>query len=87
MRRVFGPRFLVEVALIAAAAAVGVLADLRRLWVFIVIWAAWLLVVAVEWGISRRAGREISPPREPEPELEAFGCRVVSYAVTNVPPN
>ena len=59
MRRVFRPRFLVEVGLIAAVAATGVIADLRRLWVFAVIWAAWMLVVAAEWGISRR---RVAPP-------------------------
>jgi hypothetical protein len=70
-RRVFAPRFLVEVALIAAVAAAGVLSDLRRMWVFGVIWAAWLLVVAFEWGTSRHASappepEEVAPP-DPEP--------------------
>jgi outer membrane biosynthesis protein TonB len=73
VRRVFGPRFVVEVALIVAAAAAGALADLPRLWVFVVIWAAWLLVAAAEWTISRRARPssarepEVEPPREPGP--------------------
>jgi hypothetical protein len=74
-RRVFAPRVLVEVALVAAVAAAGVLADLRRLWVFVAILAAWLLVVAVEWGISRLASApapsaeaEAEPQLEPEPE-------------------
>jgi hypothetical protein len=48
-----------------------VLADLRRVWLLVVIWAAWLLVVAVEWEISRRASAPPEPeevaPREPEP--------------------
>jgi hypothetical protein len=72
VRRVFGPRFLLEVALIVAAAVAGVVADLPRLWVFVVIWAAWLLVVAVEWAVARRR-RERYPTRggpEPEPEVQ-----------------
>jgi hypothetical protein len=80
VRRVFAPRFLVEVALIAAVAAAGVLSDLRRMWVFVVIWTAWLLVVAAEWAISRRASappepEEIAPPESQPAPLTADGSR------------
>jgi len=83
VRRVFGPRFLLEVALIVAAAVAGVLADLPRIWVFVVIWAAWFLVVAVEWALARRGRRPepaaalLEPEPEPatEPELERVELR------------
>ena len=77
MRRVFGPRFLVGVALIVAAAVAGVLAGLSTVWVIVVIWVAWLLVTIAEWSLARNAaGRSaaragvsgsepLTPPQDP----------------------
>jgi len=55
VRRFFGPRFLVGVALIVAAAVAGVLAGLSTGWVVGVIWVAWLLLTLAEWSLARSA--------------------------------
>jgi hypothetical protein len=87
MRRVFGPRFFLDVALIVAAAVAGVLADLSRVWVVGLIWVTWLVVTVVEWSLARMtpgpsavrvevSGSEPQalrpdPAHAPEPELES----------------
>jgi len=76
VRRVFGPRFLVGVALIVAAAVAGVLAGLSTGWVIVVIWVAWLLLTLAEWSLARnpagrraaRVGVSGSEPLTPSPE-------------------
>ena len=77
MRRFFGPRFLVGVALIVAAAVAGVLAGLSTGWVVGVIWVAWLLLTLAEWSLARSAtgrraalGPAARPEPAPEPEIE-----------------
>ena len=75
MRRVFGPRFLVGVALIVTAAVAGVLAGLSTRWVIVVIWVAWLLLTLAEWSLARspagrhaaRVGVSGSEPLTPPP--------------------
>jgi outer membrane biosynthesis protein TonB len=79
-----GPRFVVEAAfLIAVAVAAGML-SLATPAIVAVMAAAWLLVAAVEWGVSRRATRagereraatrfgaaDRPDVRLPEPQLE-----------------
>ena len=50
-----GPRFLVEAAFLVAVAVAAAVLDLSTPAIVAVMGAAWLLVAALEWGLSRRA--------------------------------
>jgi hypothetical protein len=50
-----GPRFVVEAAFLIAVAIVAAMASLTTPAIIAVMAGAWLLVAAVEWGLSRRS--------------------------------
>lgn len=48
-----GPRFLIEAGFLIAVAVAAGLARLDAIWIIVVMAGAWLLMAAIEWGISR----------------------------------
>jgi hypothetical protein len=53
MRGGLGPRFLIEAGFLIAVAVAAGLARLDAIWIIVVMAGAWLLMAAIEWGISR----------------------------------
>src|SRR6478672_5947290 len=48
-----GPRFLIEAGFLVAVAVAAGLAQLDAIWIIVVMAGAWLLMAAIEWGVSR----------------------------------
>ena len=48
-----GPRFLIEAGFLIAVAVAAGLAQLDAIWIIVVMAGAWLLMAAIEWGVSR----------------------------------
>src|SRR6476619_6401651 len=48
-----GPRFLIEAGFLIAVAVAAGLARLDAIWIIVVMAGAWLLMAAIEWGVSR----------------------------------
>jgi hypothetical protein len=69
MRGGLGPRFLIEAGFLIAVAVAAGLARLDAIWIIVVMAGAWLLMAAVEWGIShlrrRPAAEPMAAPTEP----------------------
>src|SRR3954447_4428031 len=57
-----GRRFLIEAGFLIAVAVAAGLARLDAIWIIVVMAAAWLLMAAVEWGISRVRRRPVAEP-------------------------
>ena len=63
-----GPRFIVEAAFLVAVAVAAAVLSLSTPAILAVMGGAWLLVAAIEWGLSRRAAaRERAAPSPPTP--------------------
>jgi outer membrane biosynthesis protein TonB len=68
-----GPRFIVEAAFLVAVAVAAAMLSLTTPAIVAVMGGAWLLVAAIEWGLSRRAAAAVArgsariaaPEREP----------------------
>src|SRR5262249_13166262 len=68
MRGGLGPRFLIEAGFLIAVAVAAGLARLDAIWIIVVMAGAWLLMAAVEWGISRLRRPAAAPvAASPEP--------------------
>lgn len=59
---VVGPRFLIEAGFIIAVAVVAGVERLGTAWIVAVMAGAWLIVAAVEIGVSRRRARMVPRP-------------------------
>jgi hypothetical protein len=72
-----GPRFVVEAAFLIAVAVVAAMRELTTPAIVGVMGGAWLLVAAIEWGVSRRAAARpahkeaVAPPPVPVMPHEA----------------
>ncbi len=57
-----GARFLIEAGFLIAVAVAAGLARLSAVWIIVVMACAWLLMAAIEWGISRLRRRPAAEP-------------------------
>jgi hypothetical protein len=85
-----GPRFLIEAGFLIAVAVVAGLARLGAVTIILVMAGAWLLVAAVEWGISYARGRAapgamVAPAEPLEQRREPPAVRTVPAAAVAVP--